>query len=311
MKVSVIFSFRNEESNIPTLIERCQAVLSGYDYELIFVDDVSNDNSLALLQEANKTNPSIKILHTSRKFGVTPCVFAGFEHASGDVVIYMDSDLQDPPEVIPQLLEQHKQGYEVVHTVRTIRKGENFLKMWLTKGAYKVINTLSPIKLPINAGDFKLLSRKAVNEVLKLAEFDPYLRGMSVWVGFKQTTVKYERDARHSGDSKFSLFGSLNPYKEFLRGLTSFSLVPLYIALYVGFSVSLVSFVLLVYVVITKVLALNLPGWSAIMTAILFTSGMILFTIGVLGIYVGRIYEQVRGRPKYIVSEKIGFDSDD
>jgi dolichol-phosphate mannosyltransferase len=219
----------------------------------------------------------------------------------------MDSDLQDPPEIIPQMLREWKNGADIVHTVRTHRHGESAAKMWITKMAYKAINAFSDISLLENAGDFKLLSRRVVEEILQLGEMDPYLRGLSVWVGFNQVVVKYERDARSAGQSKFGLFSSLNPYKEFLRGITSFSTVPLYFALFFGFTVSMVSFLLLCYIIIMKIAGMNLPGWTAIMSAILFLSGVILSTIGLLGVYVGRIYDQVRSRPKYIIKKQVGF----
>lgn len=303
MKLSVVFSFRNEAETLPELLKRVNDALKDYESELIFVNDASTDDSLAILLEAQKKSSNIRIINMSRQFGVTPCVLAGLHCSTGDAVVYMDCDLQDPPELIPELIDKFSEGFEVIHTIRKTRKGESPLKMLVTKLAYRLINSLSNTKLPINAGDFKLLSRVAVNEIINLSEYDPYLRGMSVWVGFKQAEVFYERDARYSGKSKFGLLSSLNPYKELLRGITSFSLAPLYLSLFLGFSVSLISFVLLVYILVMKLLALNLPGWTAIMTAILFTAGMILFTIGVLGIYVGRIYEQIQGRPRYIIKD--------
>lgn len=310
MKLSVVFSFRNEETVLPELVRRVALVLGGpsCDYELIFVNDASTDHSLQVLTRLRETNNRIKIVNMSRRFGVTPCVMAGFAAATGDAVMYMDSDLQDPPELIPQLMQKWQEGADVVHTVRVKRHGESRLKMWLTRRAYKLINAFSDIDLHENAGDFKLFSRRAVDEILRLREHDPYMRGLAIWIGFNQAIVYYERDSRHTGDSKFGLFHSLSPYKEFVRGFTSFSASPLYMALFMGFFVAAGAFLLLLYILYTKLAGLNLPGWSAIMAAVLSLSSVILLTIGVLGIYIGRIYDQIKGRPSFIVADKIGFD---
>ena len=313
MIISIVFSFRNEEKVIPSLVERVVHVMesvleNAYEYELIFVNDASSDRSIETLLMLRERNKRIKVINMSRRFGVTPCVIAGLSAAKGDAVIYMDTDLQDPPELIPDLIAKWREGAEVVHTIRTKRHGENPVKMKLTAVAYRLINAFADINIYENAGDFKLLSRNAVHEILKLGEHDPYLRGLSVWIGFKQEMVFYERDARHSGEKKFSLFNSLNPYKEFIRGVTSFSASPLYFALILGFLVAIVAFVALVIVIYMKLMGSNIPGWTAIMAAVLFLGGAILFTIGILGIYMARIYEQIKGRPRYIVNNQIGFD---
>lgn len=193
MLLSVIFSFRNEEANLQELVRRVDKAILDINeikYELIFVNDDSTDNSLGLLLELAKKYP-ITVINMSRKFGVTPCVLAGFEHAKGDAIIYMDSDLQDPPELIGEMVSRFRNGAQVVHTTRTHREGEGIIKMALTKIAYKVINKFSEIKLPENTGDFKLLSAKVVHHILSLNEFDPYMRGLSIWVGYKQDYVFY------------------------------------------------------------------------------------------------------------------------
>jgi dolichol-phosphate mannosyltransferase len=310
--LSVVFSFRNEFENLEELIRRTELAITSeapaVEYELIFVDDSSDDGSEKLLFDVAEQNKHIRVIRTSRRFGVTACVFAGFHASSGRAVIYMDSDLQDPPELIPELLKAWNDGAKVVHTVRTVRYGESKLKMFVTGCAYKVINLFSNINLVANAGDFKLIDRTALNEILRVRDVDPYLRGLSVWVGYKQTYIPYERLARRAGQAKFGLFSSLNPYREFVRGITSFSVAPLYAALMLGFIVSISTTVLALYVVVTKFLGINLPGWSALMTAILGTGGMILFTIGVLGIYVARIYQQVRGEGgRVIIEQSKGF----
>ncbi len=312
MLLSTIFSFRNEATNIPELLKRLEKTLDSlknWDYELIFVNDDSSDNSVKILMEHRKKNKGIKIINMSRRFGNTPCALAGFEAANGDAVIYMDSDLQDPPELIPELIEKFESGADVVHTVRTKRHGEKPTKLFITRLAYRTINFFSSIKLKENAGDFKLLSRRAVSEMLKLTEYDPFLRGLSAWVGFNQEFVYYERDAAYSGGTQFPLFGSLNPAKELIRGITSFSSLPLYFSLFMGMAVSLFAFCYLAYIIISRIFfGLHLPGWPAMMVTTLFLGGIILFTIGVQGIYIGKVYDAIQKRPRYIIAEEIGFE---
>ncbi len=313
MLLSVVLSFRNEAENLPELIRRQEAVFSSMDipYELIFINDASTDHSLELLLQAREENPSIKIINMSRRFGVTPCVLAGFEKAKGDAVIYMDTDLQDPPELIPQMVQKWKEGADIVHTTRTARKGENAFKMWLTRQAYKAINCFSDIVILENTGDFKLISRRAMTEIMKLEEFDPFLRGLVSWVGFKQEQVFYEREARFAGKTKYSLFRTLNPYKEFLRGITLFSTVPLYFALFLGLLVSVLSFVFFAAVVLIPLILDGKSGlsWNHILLgSTLLMGGVILFTVGILGIYVGRIHRESIHRPRYIIREYIGGD---
>jgi glycosyltransferase involved in cell wall biosynthesis len=313
MLLSVVFSFRNEEEVLPELVRRSEAVLpeTGWDYELIFVNDASNDASLELLLAMRERNRRIKIISMSRTFGVAPCVMAGIRHARGDAVVYMDTDLQDPPELIPLLLQKLKEGYDVVHTMRTRRKGENPVKMLVTRLAYRFIHMFSEIDIPENTGDFKLISRRAVDHLVALNEYDPFMRGLVRWVGFRQAFVPYERDARFAGKTKFSLFRSLNPARELIRGVTSFSETPLYLSLFMGFFVSIGAFVYLIKIVVERVMYdIHKPGWPAIMVTILFLGGTILFMIGVLGIYLGKIHSAIKQRPPYIIESTTGFSKD-
>ncbi len=250
----------------------------------------------------------IKIINMSRTFGVGPCVLAGFKHSSGDCVVYLDSDLQDPPEVIPKLLTEFEKGHDVVHTVREKRLGESGLKLFFTKLAYKTINRLSEIDLPIEAGDFKLISKRVLQKILSQKEFRPYVRGLSVWVGYKQSFVYYTREARAHGKSKFSLF-SQGPITEFINGVTSYSLKPLYIGIFLGFFSLLFSVVLIAYAFYAKFNDLAIPGTTGILIAVSFFSGILLFTLGIMGIYIARIFEQARGREKYIIKEIKDFKS--
>ena len=302
--VSIVFSFRNEEKNIKELINRVDAAfkkVESYKYELIFVNDDSNDSSEQILESLQESY-KIKIINMSRNFGVGPCVLAGFKHASGDCVVYLDSDLQDPPEIIPKLLVEFENGNDVVHTVREKRLGESSAKLFFTKLAYKIINGLSDINLPIEAGDFKLISKRALQKILSQKEFRPYIRGLSVWVGYKQSFVYYTREARAYGKSIFSLF-SQGPINEFINGVTSYSLKPLYVGIFLGFFSLLTSILLIVCALFTKFNGLAVPGTTGILIAISFFSGILLFTLGLMGIYIARIFEQTRGREKYIIKE--------
>ena len=300
--ISIIFSFKNEEKNLNELVNRIEASLtklSNWKYELIFVNDCSEDKSEEILLNLQKNNP-ITIINMTRTFGVGPCVLAGFREAKGDAIVYMDSDLQDPPEIIPKLIKEHEKGSEIVHTVRTKRYGESSLKLWITKIAYKVINYLSEIPLPTEAGDFKLISKTALQKILLQNEFRPYIRGLSIWVGYKQSFVKYERDPRAEGESKFPIF-SKGPITEFISGITSYSLKPLYLGVIFGFFSIIFSIILILYALYSKLLGIAAPGSTGIIITISFFSGILLFTIGIIGIYLARIFEQTKGRDQYII----------
>ena len=289
--ISIIFSFKNEEKNLDELIKRIQTTFSkinSYKYELIFVNDCSDDKSEKILLNLQKNNP-ITIINMTRTFGVGPCVLAGFREAKGDAIIYMDSDLQDPPEIIPDLINEYEQGSEIVHTVRTKRHGESFFKMLITKIAYKIINYLSEIPLPTEAGDFKLISSTALKRILLQNEFRPYIRGLSIWVGYKQSFVKYERDPRAEGESKFPLF-SKGPITEFISGITSYSLKPLYLGIVLGFLSLIFSIILILYALYSKFSGVAAPGSTGIIITISFFSGILLFTMGIIGIYLARIF---------------------
>lgn len=302
--ISVVFSFRNEETNIPELVRRVRNVLeqSNLDYELIFVDDASTDGSPEILAEYARIDSRIKVLTMSNRFGPSPCVLAGLKVATGDAVIYMDSDLQDPPELIPEMVEAFRKGADVVNMTRTERLGETRFKMWVTKMAYRLINFVSDVDIPNNTGDFKLLSRRVVLQLRDLREHDPFLRGLVRWVGFHQVQIFYQRQARWAGETHFPLFGA-GPARAFLAGVTSFSEVPLYIAFFFGMTVSLGAFLYFVGIILTRVFfGWHLSGWPAIMVTQLFLGGVILMTVGILGIYVGRIHREVKRRPNFIVA---------
>jgi len=304
--ISLVFSFKNEESNLKELVTRVHLSLkdlNNWNYELIFVNDQSSDDSEKILLELQKNYP-ITIINMSRTFGEMPCFLAGFKNISGDVMVYMPSDLQDPPELIPDLISEYEKGFDVVHTVRTKRLGESKIKMILTSMAYKIINYFADINLPVNAGDFKLISKRALKNILNQKEFRPYMRGLSVWVGYKQAYVNYIRQPRFSGEKKYPLFGS-GPIKEFINGITSYSLKPLYIGLFLGFLSFLIAIVILTYSLYLKINDSTVPGLALVYITISFFSGSILFSLGILGIYVARIFEETRSRENYVIKEII------
>jgi dolichol-phosphate mannosyltransferase len=310
--VSIVLSFRNEEQVIPELIARLRAalVLLPIDFELIFVNDDSTDRSLTLLTEHAREDPRVKIVNMSRRFGVSECVLAGMQYARGDAIIYMDTDLQDPPELLPEMIDKWRQGADVVYTVRASRQGESVFKLWLTRRAYHFINAASDIDLPVEAGDFKLLSRRVVDELLKLKEKNPYLRGLVRWVGFKQVPVYYTRQPRAAGVTHFPIFGSKGPIMTFVSGFTSFSTQPLTAFLWLGLLVCLVALVFLVIILARALTGTPLSDWAGLAAILLLVSGVQLIGIGTLGLYLGRVYNDVRDRPHYIVESTVGFDKD-
>jgi dolichol-phosphate mannosyltransferase len=306
--LSVVLSFRNEAETISAMIGRLEAVLGGIDdllYEVIYVNDASTDDSLAILLLERERNPRVKIINLSRRFGVAEGVVAGLAAASGDVVVYMDADLQDPPELIPTLLTRWREGADVVHTIRTRRHGEHPLKMWATRVGYRLIQFGSTVELPINAGDFKLLSRHVVQHLVQMREADPYLRGLIAWMGFTQAYVTYERERRHAGRTHFPFF-SRGPWKAFLVGFSSFSFLPVYVS---GI-LAAVGLVVSAGVLAAGLLLVAGGSSNGRLTVIIGLIGLLWATtmtaIAAVGLYVVRIYNDVRKRPAYIVQSTIG-----
>lgn len=314
--LSLVFSFRNEEDVLPELIKHTRAVLKQEQsngtlscWELIFVNDASTDKSLNILLEYAKGHDDIRIINMSRCFGVSPCVLAGMEYSSGDAVIYMDADLQDPPEIIPEMIKAWQDGekIDVVHTIRNNRLGESQGKLFITKVGYFILRFVSNINLPVEAGDFKLLSRRAVQHLIKLKEKKPFVRGMVCWIGFNQVTIHYERASRFSGKTKFPVASWKVINNFFDSALVSFSDMPLKIALFIGVLGCVASVFLSMHVVLEKLSGKAIPGWTALMFVIIFFGSVQLITIGILGIYINSIFLEVKNRPNYIVESVFGF----
>lgn len=316
--LSIVISFYNEEDVLPELIRRLRDVLGTQimkkrisSYELIFVNDDSTDCSEQILRNASHGYNDIRIITMSRNFGVSECAMAGIVKSSGDAVIYMDADLQDPPEVIPEMICAWQEGHniDVVHTSRDSRDGESRIKLFITRIAYEILHRLTEFKLPRETGDFKLLSRRAVDHLICLKEKKPFVRGLICWIGFNQVFVNYKREMRFSGRTKFPVF-SRRVIKNFLdSALISFSTFPLKLCLIVGMSVALGSFIFLFYIIVQKFLfEYTTPGWSALMVTILLLGGIQLISIGILGLYVSSIFLEVKGRPNYIIKNTFGFE---
>lgn len=315
--ISVVIPTYKSESNLPVLIRRLEDALQecGYEYEVIFVDDSSPDNSLAILRDACKSNPKIKLISLSRNFGQQIATSAGLKYTKGDAVIIMDDDLQDPPEFIPALIKKWEDGYEVVYAVRKSRK-VGFLKNIGYRLFYKTLARLSYIQIPQDSGDFGLIDRRIVEIINNMPERDRFVRGLRAWVGFKQIGLECERPQRHKGKPSYNLFKII---KLSTDGIFAFSNVPLQISSAVGFVVSLAAFLGIIFTVVQRIMTYifpqNLlavwPGFSTIVLSILFLGGVQLICIGILGEYIARIYSEVKQRPLFLIKEAIGFENKD
>ncbi|HEX4074152.1 MAG TPA: glycosyltransferase family 2 protein [Candidatus Acidoferrales bacterium] len=306
MRVSVVIPILNEESVLPELLRRLCAVLdstAGGPHEIVIVDDGSTDATPDILRRESQRDNRIIGVVLSRNFGHQAALSAGLAHASGEAIIAMDGDLQDPPESIPLFLEKYAQGYDVVYAQRVQRKEVWWLRLCYY-AFYRLITALSGIRLPLDAGDFGLMSRRVVNQLLEMPEYHRYLRGMRTWIGFRQIGIPIERAERHAGEPKYS---TLKLLKLASDGIFSFSTVPLRFAAILGAVAISLSAVYALYSIYVKLVEGRSPqGFTAIIVAIIFLAGIQLFFMGVIGEYVGRLYEASKGRPVYIVAERIG-----
>ena len=301
--LSVVAPLYNEEGNVAELVRRLRAAADGCivdGYELVFVDDGSADRTWTLLRGYAAVDPRIVLVQLSRNFGHQLAATAGLDIARGDAIVLIDADLQDPPELIPAMVERWRAGFDVVYAVRRRRKGESRFKIWSARTFYRVTRRLTKVAIPVDTGDFRLMSRRVVEALKTIRERQRFIRGLVSWVGFPQTAIEYDRDARFSGDSKY-------PVSKMLRfaidGITSFSDIPLRFASYFGFVVSAVAFVVAVFEIVLRIFTgYNLPGYTSTIFAVLFLGGVQLIGIGILGEYVGRIYEEIKARPLYVVA---------
>ena len=307
VELSVIVPVYNEELNIDYLFERLLSVLETLDtsYEIVCVNDGSKDNTLKCLIEHHHRNPVIKVVNLSRNFGKEVALSAGLDYATGAAVVPIDADLQDPPELIKELVEKWREGYDVVYATRRSRGEESWLKQTTANAFYKIIGKMSRVPIPRNTGDFRLLDRRVVEAIKQMPERTRFMKGLFAWVGFKQTSVLFDRPQRYKGTTTWNYWRLWNFA---IDGITSFSFLPLKVWSYVGVTISLVSFLYATFLIYRTLLyGVDLPGYASIMVAILFLGGIQLVTLGIIGEYLSRVYEEVKGRPLYLVRDAYGF----
>lgn len=305
-RLTIAIPLHNEEAVLPELLRRTRMVLdqiAGGPHEILFVDDGSTDRTFAILEEAVKQDPRIQVISLSRNFGHQAAITAALEYVTGEAAVVMDGDLQDVPEVIPQFVEKYLQGYEVVYAQRVRRKESWPLRICYFV-FYRMMAKLSDIRLPLDSGDFGLMSRRVIDHVRQMPEHHRYLRGMRSWVGFRQTGLTVERAERHSGKSKYSVMRLM---KLAADGIFAFSIVPIRAAALLGAFVMFLSGLYVLYALYAKVFLRESPqGFTALLVAVTFLSGVVLFFLGVIGEYVGRIYEETKARPQYVIDRIVG-----
>lgn len=309
-KISIVIPMYFEEDSVNECYTRTSNVLNylkQYNYEIIFVNDGSKDRTLELLEDIASTDNKVKIISLSRNFGHQAAVTAGLKYTTGDAVVIMDADMQDPPETIIEMINLWEQGNDVIYAKRKSRKGETIFKLFTAKMFYKILNGLSDVDIPKNTGDFRLADKKVIDVINSLPEHNKFLRGLFSWVGFKQVPLEYERKERFAGKTKY-------PLKKMLKlasdGITSFSTKPLkLLGVLGGFSI-LLSFIILIYSLISYFLKLNnlTAGWTSLMVTITFFSGIQLLSIWLISEYIGKIYDESKGRPEYIIDKTINIE---
>ena len=308
VEISIIVPCYNEEQGLEILFERLLRILDrlSLSYEVICVDDGSRDQTLEYLIDYHNRYPEIKVISLSRNFGKDIALTAGLENAQGKAIIPIDADLQDPPELIEQLVAKWREGYDVVSGKRRSRQGESWVKKTTANAFYRIISRISSVPIPRDTGDFRLLDRRVVEAIKTMPERTRFMKGLFAWVGFKQTYVLYDRPNRIQGTTKWNYWKLWNFA---LDGITSFSLVPLKVWSYLGVVLSLLAFTYGSFLIIrTIILGIDVPGYASLMVTILFIGGVQLITLGILGEYLGRIYEETKQRPLYFIRERYGFE---
>jgi dolichol-phosphate mannosyltransferase len=308
---SIVAPVYNEEALVGEFCQRAIAAIEplGEPFEIVLVNDGSRDRSAEIIRQLHEQDPRIRVISFSKNFGHQIAITAGMDFAQGQAVAVIDSDLQDPPEVIPRMIEEWKRGFQVVYGVRGEREGETAFKLATASLFYRLIRKITSVDIPLDAGDFRLMDRKVVNALKQMREQKRFMRGLSVWVGFKQTGITYKRDARKAGATKY-------PLKKMIRfaldGITAFSYLPLQLATYIGFFTAGVSLLFLIVVVILRLTGSgeSFYGQASSLVSVLFLGSVQLIFLGIIGEYLGRIYDEVKRRPLYIVAETLGFDEE-
>ncbi len=308
--LSLVVPVYNEHETLPTFYQRATAALETLKvpFEMIFVDDGSTDGSFEDLRALAQRDPRVRVISFSRNFGHQTAVTAGLHYARGQAVAVIDADLQDPPEFVPKMFEKWREGYQVVYAVRKTRK-EGWLKRTAYLAFYRLLRSLAYVDMPLDAGDFAVMDRRVVDELNAMPERNRFVRGIRAWVGFKQIGLEYDRAERFAGESKYSL---RKLFKLAYDGVISYSFVPLRLATHLGFAISAVAFALIVYLVGLRILygEKMIAGWTSTVVVVLFLGGVQLLSLGILGEYVGRIFDEVKRRPLYVVRETVGFEND-
>ena len=309
-KISVVVPMYYEEEVAKECYTRLKNVLEkieNYNYEIIFINDGSKDKTLEILKEVAKENKNVKIISFSRNFGHQCAVTAGLRYVTGDAIVIIDADLQDPPELIPEMIKLWEEGNEVIYGKRKSREGESRFKLLTASMFYKTLNALSDVEIPKDTGDFRLVDRKVVEVINSLPEHNKFLRGLFSWVGFKQKAYEYERKERYAGKTKYPLKKMLKLAQD---GIFSFSIKPLKIVGAMGILSVIISIILFVYAVLSYAFDWNnlVPGWTSLMVTMAFIGGMILISLWMIGEYIGRIYDETKRRPEYIIDETINIE---
>lgn len=303
LSISVVIPLFNEEKNFKELYQRLTNVMQSLHqrYELIFVDDGSKDSTFMQLSLTAQNDANVKYIRFSRNFGHQIAVTAGLDYASGDCTVIIDGDLQDPPELISALFQKYRDGYQVVYAKRKLRKGDSWFKKITAKLFYRLLSRLTDIDIPVDTGDFRIIDKKIVDVLKQMPEANKFLRGQIAWIGFESTSIEFDREPRKHGTTGYPLKKMI---KFALDGITSFSDKPLKFATYMGFSISIISFVAILYAIYAKYfLKIVITGWTSIFISILFMGAIQLFTIGIIGEYIGRINTNVKNRPLYIINQ--------
>jgi polyisoprenyl-phosphate glycosyltransferase len=306
--LSVVAPVYNEQDLIEEFYARVSKALAGFNFELVLVDDGSSDGTAAILGRLASSDPRVHVVYLSRNFGHQTALTAGLDHARGDAVVMLDADLQDPPELIPKMLDHWSAGCDVVYAVREHREGESYFKLATARWFYKLFDKVTQVELVHNSGDFRLLDRRPLNALLSMRERSRFLRGMTVWVGYRQTAVAYRRDPRYAGETKYTLPKML---RFSLDAIFSFSHRPLQLATLLGFLVSTLALIAIPVVIVLHIVGSYLPGFGTITIAVLLLGGVQLIAIGIIGEYVSRIYDEVKGRPLYLVRSRLNFGEEE
>lgn len=302
-KISLLIPAYNEQEVLGYLYERLAQLAdkeSKYDFEFLFVNDGSRDNTLDIIKDFANIDTRVSYVNLSRNFGKEVAMMAGLDHVTGDATVIIDADLQDPPELIPQMIQLWQEGYDDVYAKRTSRDGESWLKKISSKTYYKLLQKISPIPIQQDTGDFRLLDRRAVEALRQLRESERYTKGMFSWIGFNKKEITYHRDPRKAGTTKWNYLKLINLAVD---GITSFTTAPLRISTVLGFIISLVAFVYIIIIIIQTIFGTHLSGYPSMMAAILFLGGVQLVSLGVIGEYIGRIFNETKNRPLYLVEE--------